>query len=792
MSVSTQHYTENQADLAAEAGRGLFEWVETDEKRWDKSFPFQLAVLKAEKTGYSFYKNTIFTLPIGPEDMTVATPFAITAQATLGGVVEQHGGAPFRQIAFSGSLGVLPVRGSGETLGKVGSALRSIGSITGGTLDATLGAANDLWDSAVSVGDGGFKTNQYEDEVPVERGTGYWQFLQLQKFLESYVEAKKSGTEESRHLRLALLVWKEKAAYVVTPRVFHVTRSASSPFEYRYSLTLQAWRRVDATRIVMGGFDRPGFVDVSGIARHDARWFKQALTKVEQSRKVLAATRNVITSVRRDFETTVGGSLRSVALFLKDAGATAKAAYDFPDSLRRSWETVIVPEWERIKRNWHAIDPTLKEKVERVDEEVAAKQSGTQPSGSALADLLSDPDHFDFQGLIDPDVLPLPPEAREAVDGEVARAASLTTDDFARMRDEMLEFAADYADRVGLGDPAYNTSLGRSTSPQQREAVEEDIQALYALVEAAHAIGGLVVNPEATPRIPTTIEYVAGLANASGLEMRVPNSKFAAPFPYGYTLEKLAQEYLGDSTRWGEIAALNDLRAPWVDEVGVEHPLLVNGYGNEVVVEDASKLTLGQRVSIYSSSVGEEFRRVSNVEKVSAGYWRVTLDGEADLSRFTTLEGATLHHFLPGTVNSTQVIYIPSSGEAETEPRYVPNADDLGAFLTAGAVDGALTESGDLVITPDGDWPYVYGLAALVQHARFALLSATPQVGDSNADMSASDVVARVKAAFEGASSFTGVQSIVVERVGPTTRVALELGVRGSDTLLPVSFEVAR
>lgn len=225
-----------------------------DETLWSKYFPFQLAVLELSSgvdvsTGqvsefYSIHNGLVFTLPINPDTYTSSMPFAINVSATLGGVVEQHGGSPFRLINFGGTFGVVSDRPTAETLqaGK----LNDVGGIFAGTLQAASNAAT----VATSLGAGQRFTSNLSSATPgnadgdiLERSTGYYQFRMLQRFFEAYAEAKKSA--DGSKLRLALFVWKEEAAYLVTPLAFDVTKNAASPHEYRYSLRLQAWRHVN-------------------------------------------------------------------------------------------------------------------------------------------------------------------------------------------------------------------------------------------------------------------------------------------------------------------------------------------------------------------------------------------------------------------------------------------------------------------------------------------------------------------------------------------------------------------
>lgn len=790
-----------------------YDFSETDETLWNKSFPFQLVVLKvsprlggSEEAGqsgaftYSVYNNLIFTLPVNPESLNNTTPFAIALSATLGGVSEQHGGVPFRHIQFSGTFGVVSERPDAGDLqtGRLGGALGAVSGIFAGTVEATRNLAS----SATSLGVGEKYTANLSDETPgagdgdiLSGSTGYFQFRALQKFLESYAEVKK--TAAGRDLRLALFIWKENAAYIVTPQVFDVTKTAQAPFEYRYSLRLQAWRRVNPQDILTG----PGGAVFPSTSASTGFSLAQAYTAISNATRTAQAASNVLKAVRKDIAK-VFDIFRQVALFCAATGGIPRTALTLPSSIRQNFESATRESWDIIKGSFDGLDPHVSGIVNQINVEVTSFRSGIAASTPTLKTALADDDEADFHDLIRPDSLNLSPAARQVLDDHVQETLSLTSDDFRRIADTTFSIIADYADAVGLNDPTYDKVTGRTPKVKLRDATLDDFRAMHTLAAAAQVIQALVVNaPSRTPI--TTIEYVAGLANANGIAMRVPRSKFAVPFPYGATLERLSQQYLGDATRWMEIAELNDLRAPYIDETGTTQALATNASGNLLNMNDASALSLGQFIRVWSDTVISEKRRVLSIHQVSPVQWQVTVDGNNDLAKLKVAEHASVMWFTTGTVNSQQVIYIPSDSPSNPDiVKYVPGADDFNRVLTIGDIDGMLSETGDLVITPDGDWPIVFGYAYLVQWARTALntpvrsLALHPdfgidaQVGQSLADSSARDILKSVRQVFRFNQSFTGLTAALVQRNGPTTQVSLELGVRGVDALLPLVFDV--
>jgi hypothetical protein len=768
--IEAQQYLSDQS-------RKRFDWSPIQESLWSASWPYQLAVLLAGDDG-TYSQQDTYVLPINPESLTNSMPFATVLQATFGGVIENNGGVPLRQITLTGNLGVINDRDTSEGLGSI---LNTIGGIAGGTIQA----AQDLAASAQSTGLGPqFTQNLYDAAVPnvssgvPERSTGYFQWLYLQRFLETYAEAKK--TERGNRLRLALYIWKEQAAWLISPDVLQLTRTNDKPLEYQYTFRATAYSRVNPDNIAnTGTIGVAAFPLVTSAGSRSA--LSNALNRIQSARATVKKTKNLAIAINADFEKTVGGTLRSTGLLLKDVVGAAKTWEDFPDSIKNTAYRII---------NENA--PIFKNLV-------TGGPSKASSSAGKLVSVAVDTSAID---TVPVDQLSnSTPALRTAMAVETARVRALTTHDFRNMRQQVEDFNSFLSAKVGLPDP-------RVPNPPAaiRDATKDDFKLIAALAESTDAISQMSVVQKQQPET-SLLDYVAGLASAAGINMRRALSKYYVPFPYGSTLEQLALQYLGDATRWDEIAALNELRQPYIDEVGQDQALLANGNGNGIVVSDGTLLQIDHLVSISSRTQLSESRRVVAIKELAAGYWSVTLSGMPDLNKFKISDQAAIHFFLPATVNSGKVIFIPSDSpttNTDLELRFVPTISDLERLLQVGGVDGALTNAGDIAITPDGNWPLVQGLANLIQYARVAL--STPvgslllypgfgidvQIGQSLADTSAADILASIKNSFRLNSAFTGIASALVTTEGPVTRITLELAIKGMDATLPVIFEVSQ
>ncbi len=783
-----------------------WQWVgeDIDATRWDKNYPYQLLML--EKSGQDHKIKATFTLPIAPQDMSISMPFAISTSVTLGGIIEEHNGAPLRMISFSGTTGVMPLKGSGQGLKQ--------GSIVAGIFAGTVNAVGNLVAAGKTlVGKGPDNSNLFEGNDDNLKASGYYQFRLLQRFLESYATKKRDGKNDK--LRLALAIWKDQAVYLVTPMSFDVRRSAQSPWEYNFSMQLKAWRRIKTRRL---GQANEAFKSIT----RDPNAFAQLLNKVQDARKVLQESRDVLLAVRSDTDRVLLEPLREVVLFSKDAIGLAATAADFPSSISSSFQSAIL----EANMSFNALGQGISDLSVESGKAVTGggsqhpaspvSQGGRPPPGKSQSPLtgaspanktLANPgDNFELMDSIKPSSLNLSPAIQKKILEERRRVRLLTRLDFETYRNQFAEFQAQFADAVGAGSATYNAIYNRPTVVANKTPTQDDYDVLFSLNKIILEMNRLAASYDVDDDAISTIEAVAGMARGSGIAFQVPASKFAIPFPYGSTLEQLSAQYLGTPDRWHEIVALNGLRQPYIDEVGFDLKLLVNGRGNIVIVQNADSLYVGQPVWLSGTNTNRAKRRITKIERI-AGTATLTVDGDPDLDRFSVLAGAVLHAFLPDTVNSQQLIYIPSDevlGEDAFRTKSIPGIDEFDPLIEAGGVDLLLTQNGDLAVTPDGDCRLAIGLTNLIQRIRTAI--GTPRgallhhpeygvglvPGVSTADLDASQMKASLQDLLSSDSAFSGVGGVSISKAGPVARVSMSVGISGTNQTIPVTVDIRR
>jgi hypothetical protein len=310
-----------------------------DGTKWNELHPYQLLVLTAEgKNGRVNYKRNakwVFTLPMSPESIHVATTFAINKDVTQGGIIEQHNGAPVKVIQLQGSLGILPLRGAGETL----KAFNPLEGIFGGTLQAATSVGNAIQTAFSNVtGQGDIRSNlvKIEDltnDSSVVKTSGYSQYLLLRNFLENYVEYKK--TKDGKNARLAFAIWKEDSVYLVTPKMFDQIRQIPDVYEYKYQLILEAYKRISLQR---SEFDDGNFIPI--IRNPNA--FARLLKTIEDARLVLQKSKETLLAVVADVGNAIFEPLRQITSFAKDLLGVSLTTQDLPINVIKQTKRAVI------------------------------------------------------------------------------------------------------------------------------------------------------------------------------------------------------------------------------------------------------------------------------------------------------------------------------------------------------------------------------------------------------------------------------------------------------------------
>lgn len=828
----------------------FFEPIGIDYTRWNQLYPYRLLVIDTKNnntvvnagnnldlqiksyqqgntiisfqdTGLgdqSSFNQWVFSLPITPQQLNIVDQYAINTSATLRGVLEEHNGIKFKMINASGTMGVWPYR---ATLTKPPGSPNVLQSVFGGTLNAIgslVGQATTVFNTFTTNSSASQPTN-----IPPEKSlngpasTGYFMGLYLQQFLEQYAEAKKNPANSG--WRLVFDIPKQNQSYVVTPMQFTWQQSVQKPMEIMYQLQFKAWRRINLQEVPQDTSPAQAYTITPGI-------LQRILNGITEARLTCSSAIAVIGAVTADVNG-VFNVLSQTALFVKDLLGVGAAASDLPTSITKDFNSAIQQFTFNNSSSMQAAVTTtagaaaIAAVVASTNQrngisQTAASQgqlgpsiSGAQQTSAATAIFNNPNASIDYLDQVPVNQLVL----NTAQQNKLNSILSNTTLSVAQLNNNanvIQNLTTLLADYFGAGDSVYNELFGLLPPPTTNQPMSiNQFLLLDTLYEFIQGIGFLTATTQVTDQnIVDSLNYVAGLASTSGIPFTVPNSKVYVPVPYGLDLEGIAARYLGSADRWLEIATLNQLEEPYIDQSGFQLPLLSNAIGRQVIVSSNENLYLRQTIFLRSSTQMQTARQIDNITTLpNNGGYILTLNGEPNLGNFTVADQAYVQAYLPNTVNSQQKIFIPSDLPSPTYPgqlNVIPPSEAQSDPLTGlSGVDFLLTESGDLVLDQFADFQISFGLTNLIQALRLLFtttlnsflihpeygLGVSP--GTSISDINIQQFYGQINSQVLQDPRFAAISSLQITANPPVLTISLGVKLPGNNGTLPVSFQLA-
>ena len=773
-------------------------------------------------------------LPITPQMLRITDQYSINNTPTMRGIVEEHNGVKYKTISASGSTGIWARR---PTIGGVPKSPSSVGSIFAGTLSSISNVLNDAkrvkkafsGSHPASVSDA--KTPHQDSSTIFS--TGYYQALYMGQFLERYAQAKKDP--KNKGWRLVFDIPKQKKSFIVTPVMFSLEQSQQKPMEYIWSIQLRAWKRISLESPQPASNELP---------KLDANTFQKIVGTIRETRRLIADSLNVIKSVRSDFRNSLE-ILRQTMLAVKDVAGLVNTVMDLPNQLRQDFNSAILDTLKDVKNSFKRGTGSESSISNGVGFTSASLRSNSQESkaGAAINKILAQysvneglsssavkggalgvgptqalqtsdinnifensDEYYDLFDSVDIESLSLTREQQEAIDNELERVRLLTVDDFRNFRSEIESLALDLSNSFGSGNSTFSDIYGK-TAPKDRVfpmTIEEN-EILLSLFDAIQAYDLLI----STKRwddlsVDSPLQYVGGLANASAIDFEQTTAKILVPVPFGLTIEEIAARYLKNPDRWIEIATLNKLTSPYIDEEGFTYNFLSNGDGRQFNVDDsAEKLYLGQKISIKSDTVPVFVRKINAIDKISDGNYLITVDGLANLNSLTTIDNAYIKAYLPGTINSQNQIYIPIDLPAQDDDRIqLPNHLNEDVYTRISKVDWLLTDSGDLAINQLGDLQLANGLTNLIQALKLKIKTKKGTLlrhldyglgikhGMSSADIESGEIINSMNKMIEDDPRFDRVDRISLALNGNKLSIDMSVKLSNGSGVVPITFDV--
>lgn len=520
-------------------------------ENWRKKFPYQFRVIRnngdANKTlnllgkvaiesfltdplgASATINNTTgspagwdaFNLQINPESLTQDENFAINVSATQSGTVAEHNGIIFRDLVISGTTGVHPRRGAtgANNKGKVIFASRKLRS-------------------------------------------GYEEFHLLRNYFRAYAEAKRAGDAS---LQLLFVNQKDNETLIIEPMKFTMKKSASRATLYDYNIVLK----------VIGNHD-PNFVDVAGFLDTFDDAIESIQDTLAQARGILLGVSDILRNVEKSIDTAVFGPLRQLDLALTELVGLPNQLSHMGDNLVNKFSNSATlgllfntkQTLDNLKRGLPPSTeptPTAARKGLGTDNVTFPTnlQAESTKGGRALLALGA------LAGtqiqITDDD---LDPEVAEDFALEKQEALQITVSDIQELQANAADIALTAAGAFNIGSPEFDEFLGRETPNVESVKVttNDEIEALYGFALLDEALTQLLSIGE--PLVPRDEALELARINdffENSLTLQNPNSVITVNLNPGVSLESLAIQFLGDATRWMDIANLNNLKPPYID-----------------------------------------------------------------------------------------------------------------------------------------------------------------------------------------------------------------------------------
>jgi hypothetical protein len=805
-----------------------------DKNRWDKIYPYRLLVIDVEdgnrivgggaggsdQIDVRFQQESSsivampvnkweFRLPITPEQISVTDQYAINTTATMRGVLEEHGGVRFKMISVQGTTGVWPARPSYD--------MPPLG--TGGIasfLSSTLGAVQNLSSSIQRVKNVVSGKPPYNNptapEVPLDQ-TGYYQAQLLGQFLEQYAEAKKLPS--AKGWRLVFDIAKDNTSYVVTPLNFSLSKSTQRPNLHIYQFQLKAWKRIDLNALVND--------PKSAVPKLNANTFKNILNGLSAARLAVQNSLDLVKAVRSDFQRPLT-ILREASLLVKDLAGLPQAVSELPNQIVSDYKSAIMENKALLQSiAINSSSSGLQAQISKLDKAVSGNEglslkavnSGNLGQGRADAtssdpafNIFQNPETaFELLGQVNLDQLNLNDAQRAAFDAQLELVRLKTVEDLKRERRELRDLALDISNKFGAGSALVNDIYGRpAPGTSIRPMTIEESEILERLWDAIQAFDTLTATTFLdSSKVLNPLQFVGNLAAANGIDFDSSSSaKILVPVPFGLTIEQIAARYLGDRNRYLEIATLNFLREPYIDETGFTRALLSNGSDRQITVADATNLYIGQKVILRSSVVTPFTRTITDIEQISDTTILITLDGAPNLSSLLTADGALMQAYLPGTVNSQDQIYIPTDLPADTDDQIqLPPGIRADAIVGLSKVDLLLTDEMDIAIDSYGDFRYAAGMTNLVQALKIKFSTERGSIlahpsfglginpGIMTSDLEIKELFKSINSMVTRDSRYAGVDQMQVRLNGPILEIGLLIELANRMGVVPITFMIS-
>lgn len=562
-------------------------------ENWSKlSFPYTFAIINLKKPndngGFSD-----FQLPLAPQSINQKEQPAISIKPSQGGTTVNHNGVGYGTLNIQGTTGIAPFRGEGGVNRKTGEAI--------------------------------FQPKDLKHK------SGYEVFIHLRNWFRSYYQWKSKQGQSGKDYRLVFKNYKDGEFLIVELEDFEMDRQAAKPFLYEYKLEFK----------ILSHFSFQNPASKTGFLADTESFIQNALDKINTAKGVFLRTQGILRQIEATYDASVLEPLRQSTLAIKallgvplvaadissrtivntvsTAGAlliTAREALNFA-TLGATGQSSTLSEIDGLlDKRLYGSKNTLKKTIDATTSEIKLKGSGGLMKLGGLTMKM--------------DIGQFPEKTINNTVTEQNRALELPRNFYEEAIKSLERVKQNAEDFFNLGSVQYDQIFDRTSTLNAdftKTVTIDEYDMLNAFNEAITGLNLLLSTTDLfKSNFDERVEDIVQRFNGN-IELFANQAVKQIKLEKGLTLERLAQQELGDSTRWGEIVEVNNLKAPYVSEDpnesrdGVLKPgsnilipvPLLNGF-SQVPVGKVNKLT--KNMSELERSLGTDLKINSDFDLV--------------------------------------------------------------------------------------------------------------------------------------------------------------------------------
>ena len=646
-------------------------------ENWSKlSFPYTFSVINLKNPndngGFSD-----FQLPLAPSAINQKEQPAISIKPSQGGTTVGHSGMSYGQLNINGTTGLAPFRGEGGVNRKTGEAILQ---------------PKDL-----------------------KHKSGYEVFIHLRNWFRTYYQFKKVRGQNAKDYVLVFKNYKDGEFLIVELEDFEMDRQAARSLLYDYKIQFK----------ILSHFTFKNPASKTGFLADTDAFINSALDKINTARGVFLRTQGILRQIESTYDASVLEPLRQSTLAIKSLLGVPIVAADI--SSRTIVNTVstasalLIASREAV--NFATLQATgssetIQEIEGLLDKRLFGTKNTLQKTFDAANQQMKQKGSSGFSVLgglmMKMDAGQFPEKTLSMTAEEQSRAVELPRNFYEQAIESLERVKKNAEDYFNLGSTSYDNIFDR-TSTLNADFTKVPTNDEYDMLNAFNeAIIGLNLLLSTTDMFKSSFdEKVQDMVNRfdGNIELFANQAVKQIKLQQGTTLERLAQQELGDSTRWGEIVEVNGLKAPYLSDDPNESRDGVLGPGRNILIpipvqNGFSQVPVGKENKL-TKNMSELERSLGTDLKINKDF-DLVLTSSGDLELVAGADNMAQGTLLKLSYEPGEVMLYPELGSGLVVGKKFPPIEDIKDRITNSLLqDNRIHKVADLSLIRDGGALYI-------------------------------------------------------------------------------------